>query len=55
MLFFFEVAGPFRLVPKIERIGALRRLIWGWFAVGYIRAGINEMITTLANRPRPSE
>jgi hypothetical protein len=31
-----EIAGPFRLVPKIEQAGQLRRMIWAWFSVAYI-------------------
>ena len=52
MLIFFEVARPFRSVPKFERIGAVRRLIFGWFSVGYIRAGINEMLAAFAKTVR---
>ncbi len=43
MVVMFEVAPPFRLRPKVERFGPLVRVIWGWFSISYIAAGVNEM------------
>lgn len=44
MTILFEVAGPFRLKPKIERIGAMTRGIWLWFSFACIRAGFNDLL-----------
>jgi hypothetical protein len=38
MVVIFEIAGPFRLVPKLEKHGQLRRMIWAWFSVTYLPA-----------------
>ena len=43
MVLIFEVAGPFRLRPKAEKFGPLRRWIWGLFSVAYISAGFNDI------------
>lgn len=39
----FEIDPPFRWKPEIQRIGVMTRLVWGWFAVSYISAGIRQM------------
>ena len=36
MMFILEVSPPFRLRPKVERIGVMYRLIWLWFSVAYV-------------------
>ena len=36
MVVMFEIAPPFRPVPKVEKVGPLTRLIWAWFSVAYI-------------------
>lgn len=43
MVLLFEVAGPFRWKPKVERAGALTRIIWGWFSLARIAAGFNDI------------
>ena len=43
MVFLFECSNPFRKTWKIEKIGPLRRFIWGWFSVAYIDAGFNDV------------
>jgi hypothetical protein len=49
MVFFLELAPPFRPWPKIENIGALRRVVWLWFSIGYIQADFNMMLQALAS------
>lgn len=41
MIVFVEISNPFRLKPKLESVGALKRFIWLWFSIGYINAGFN--------------
>lgn len=43
MVVMFEIAGPFRLVPKLEKAGQLRRLIWAWFSVAYIHGKFGRL------------
>ncbi|KVW92639.1 hypothetical protein [Thiobacillus denitrificans] len=43
MVLLFEVDGPFRFKPKVERVGALTRIIWGCFSVARIAAGFNDV------------
>jgi hypothetical protein len=43
MVFMFEIAPPFRLRGKVERFGPMTRVIWGWFSVSYIAAGVNDI------------
>lgn len=43
MVVMFEVAGGFRLRPKIERHGPLVRVIWAYFSVAFISAGFNDV------------
>jgi len=43
MVLLFEVGGPFRWKPKVERVGALTRIIWGCFSVARIAAGFNDV------------
>lgn len=43
MILMFEIDPPFRWKPEIQRIGVMTRLVWGWFAVSYISAGIRQM------------
>lgn len=43
MVVMIEIAGPFRLVPKLEKAGQLRRLIWAWFSVAYIPGKIGAI------------
>lgn len=44
MIFFLEVAPPFRLLPNFESVGALRfRIIWLWFSFGLIQSNFNQM------------
>jgi hypothetical protein len=47
LITFFEIAPPLRWKPKMENIGALRRVVWLWFSVGYIRADFNMMLHAL--------
>lgn len=43
MVVMLEIAGGFRLRPKVERHGPLVRVIWGFFSVAYIGAGFNDV------------
>lgn len=43
MVLMFEIAGPFRAKPTIERYGPLIRVIWGWFSLASISAGFNDV------------
>lgn len=54
MVFMFEIAPPFRLRAKMERFGPMTRVIWGWFSVSYIAAGVNDIARAfrLAERER---
>ena len=44
MTILFEVSRPFRLKPKIERIGSMTRGIWLVFSFACIRAGFNDLL-----------
>ena len=52
MVLMFEVAGPFRWKPKVERVGALTRIIWGCFSVARIAAGFNDISRTFREDER---
>lgn len=52
MVLMFEVAGPFRWKPKVERVGALTRIIWGCFSVARIAAGFNDIARTFREDER---
>lgn len=52
MVLLFEVAGPFRWKPKVERVGALTRIIWGCFSVARIAAGFNDIARTFRQDER---
>lgn len=52
MVLLFEVAGPFRWKPKVERVGALTRIIWGYFSVARIAAGFNDIARTFREDER---
>lgn len=52
MVLLFEVAGPFRWKPKVERVGALTRIIWGCFSVARIAAGFNDIARTFREDER---
>lgn len=43
MVVTFEIAPPFRMAPKVERIGPLTRLIWAWFSVAYISGNFGDV------------
>ncbi len=43
MIVMLEIYPPFRKRPKVERYGPMIRIIWGWFSISYISAGINEV------------
>lgn len=52
MVLMFEVAGPFRWKSKVERVGALTRIIWGCFSVARIAAGFNDIARTFREDER---
>jgi hypothetical protein len=47
MIYLFEFDPPCSLRPKVERIGRMTRIIWMWWSVAFIRAGINDMLCGL--------
>lgn len=52
MVLLFEVAGPFRCKPKVERVGALTRIIWGCLSVAWVPAGFNDIARTFREDER---
>ena len=44
MTYLFEFDPPCRLRMKIERIGAMTRIIWLWWSVAFIRGGFNDLL-----------
>ena len=51
MVLLFEISMPFRVKPKVERIGGIMtRWIWLWFSVAvFRRCGVNDMARAWRN------
>ncbi len=52
MMLMFEIAGPFRPKPVVERVGPLTRVIWMWFSVAYLGAGFNDVWRAMREHER---
>jgi len=53
MIIQFEASPPFRLRPKVERMGPMTRIIWTWFSVAYYhRVNINGLFRAFMEEGR---
>lgn len=42
-----EFAPPFRATPKLERIGPMTRVIWGWWSVAVLRKNLHGLFEAI--------
>lgn len=47
-----EFAPPFRTTPKVERIGPMTRVIWGWWSVSVLRSNLHGLFMAIREDER---